>query len=146
LAHQPGYTRFPGKYRRDAELEKGYEFILVVEDNHEIRRFLKNTLTSLGYKVELAQNGVDAIENIEKNDLKPDLLLSDIVMPKMNGKELSEKYQKMFPNAPVLLTSGYASDPSIMQDKPEERYFFIQKPFSIKGLSIKIRDILEGRV
>jgi PAS domain S-box-containing protein len=142
----PDIPVFPEKYRRDAELEKGYEFILVVEDNHEIRRFLKNTLTSLGYKVELAQNGVDAIENIEKNDLKPDLLLSDIVMPKMNGKELSEKYQKMFPNAPVLLTSGYASDPSIMQDKPEERYFFIQKPFSIKGLSIKIRDILEGRV
>jgi PAS domain S-box-containing protein len=121
----------------------GKETILFVEDNEEVRKFTVTALKTLGYKVLSARHGVEAIKMIEQNAVGIDLIITDVVMPEMGGKELSEKILKRLPDAKILFTSGYTDNHIVHSGTLDEDVNFIHKPFSIEGLSKKIRNVLD---
>lgn len=121
----------------------GKETILFVEDNEEVRKFTVTALKTLGYKVLSASHGVEALKMIEQNTVRIDLIITDVVMPEMGGKELSEKILKISPDAKILFTSGYTDNHIVHSGTLDEDVDFIHKPFSIEGLSKKIRNVLD---
>lgn len=127
------------------ELPMGTETILLVEDDEMVRSFTKHLLEIYGYKIITAANGVEALSILEKQDCRADLLMTDVVMPQMGGRELSEKVAEIFPDMEILFTSGYTDDAVVRNGIIEASRNFIQKPFSTDGLIRKIRFILDGR-
>ena len=96
----------------------------------------------LGYKVIAAESPVEALKISENRDNKLDLLMTDVVMPGMNGRQLADKIRSFFPQLKVLFMSGYTANVIVDNGVLKEGMEFIQKPFSINGLSEKIRSIL----
>jgi len=115
----------------------GHERILVVEDEEAVRRIVCRTLTALGYTTIEARNGEEALELAKSIDVAPGLLLSDVVMPRMNGLELTEHLHKVWPELRVLFMSGYSDLPA-GQTIPVD-YAFIQKPFLPVELAARVR-------
>ncbi len=127
----------------EKEPEKGLgEHILVVEDEEALRRMIESILTTLGYSVTLASNGAEALLMVEEKGLKPDLLITDVVMPIMGGKELVERLQKKYPDLKVLYMSGYTGDVMVHEGIYSSDTAFIQKPFAMKDLAEKVREVL----
>ncbi len=126
------------------EVPKGREKVLLVEDDSLVRDFISNALTSLGYQVFEASNGKEALRLIKGEQLSPDLLITDLVMPGMNGKELAEKIREILPHISVLYISGYTDDYLFLSDILGKNVNFLQKPFTIKKLAQKIRQILDS--
>ena len=122
----------------------GTETILFVEDEDSVRNFACNSLRRWGYSVYEATNGKTALELIKKGDLHIDLLITDLIMPEMDGMELGEKIGEMFPTVDILYASGYTSDHLMNTDKLHEGIHFIRKPFSVQALVKKIREILDN--
>lgn len=125
----------------------GGERILIVEDEDSVRDFAVEALTDLGYEVFQAENGKKALELIqEKNmDLKVDLLFTDMVMPEMNGMELAGKLKGMFPDIGILYASGYTYNQLIRNGSLEEGVQLIHKPYSVRLLAEKVREVLDKR-
>jgi len=126
------------------DIPHGSENLLVVEDEPALRELLKSTLSRLGYRVTAAENGQEALRLVEKEDLKIDLLLSDVVMPGMNGLEIAEKLRQRQKNFKVLFISGYADRVIVQQEVIARKIPFLQKPFSQIELAHKIRDVLDA--
>jgi PAS domain S-box-containing protein len=124
---------------------KGAESLMVVEDEEDLREVVTHILRDLGYNVYEAENGVHAFQMCSrmKNE-KIDLLVTDIVMPEMNGKELAEKMTKLFPGIKVIFITGYDDNKIVDRDELKEGQFFLTKPFTPRLLGKKIRDILDG--
>ncbi len=122
----------------------GSERILLVEDDPMVRRFVEASLKRLGYQVFSAAYPDEAIKIFAENPIPPiDLLLTDIIMPKMSGKDLAKEIRKYSPNLKVLFMSGYTgeqlSDTGILAaDIP-----FLEKPFTYEILASKLREILD---
>jgi len=116
--------------------------ILLVEDESFIREVISKGLTALGYMVFEAANGHEALEISEKYEHPIDLLLTDVVMPKMSGKELSEKITAVRPDIKVIYMSGYTDTAIVNHGVLEEGTLFIQKPFTVPTLAKFIRDVL----
>jgi CheY-like chemotaxis protein len=123
----------------------GSETILLVEDEEIVRSLSRQFLEECGYKVIEALNGIEALEVFEKSDVPIDLVLSDVVMPKMGGRELSEKLLVAAPDLPILLASGYTGDELEDDGLSRANVDFIQKPFSLDGIARKVRDLLDAR-
>jgi PAS domain S-box-containing protein len=121
----------------------GDETILLVEDEESVRNFARETLETCGYKVIEAGNGVEALSIYKKFDSKIDLLITDVVMPKMGGRKLAEKIARMNPQIPQLFMSGYTDDTIIRQGMITEDMTFIQKPFTFEMLAHKVRELLD---
>ena len=121
----------------------GDEIVLLVEDDINVRIFTSSALRELGYTVYEASNGKKALQIIEEKGLKPHLLITDIVMPEMNGKELVEKLNKKLPEMKIIYTSGYTDSYIAKQGILNESVHFIQKPYSLKNFAGKIREVLE---
>lgn len=124
------------------ELTKGDETILLVEDDQGVRTFINEALQSLGYLVYQAKNGEEAIEILKNQKIKPQLIITDIIMPGMDGKELSEKIKKIIPDIEVIFTSGYADSHIESEELLQKGIHFIGKPYSISSISSKIREVL----
>ncbi|MEP6925788.1 MAG: ATP-binding protein [Pyrinomonadaceae bacterium] len=123
----------------------GSETILLVEDEELVRRAALEILTVLGYTVYEAGDGLQALQ-FALNFYQPiDLLLTDVVMPKMNGRELAAKMKTLHPESAVLYMSGYTDDIIARHGVLEENTNFIEKPFSPSTLAIKIRESLERK-
>jgi len=106
--------------------------ILLVEDDSSMRQFAKTVLTRLGHKIHEAANGEEALELLEKNrDLAPDLLIADMVMPRLGGLDLANIVSKKLPGAAVLLVSGYPDQQTIAQ---RSGHSFLKKPFAVGEL------------
>ncbi|GAB4374816.1 MAG: hypothetical protein Kow0042_19720 [Calditrichia bacterium] len=118
------------------------EHILVVEDEESLRTLLNALLTQLGYVVTLAANGGEALLLVEEKGIKPDLLLTDVVMPNMNGKELVNRLKKCCPELKVIYMSGYTDNAIVHHGILDSSLPFIQKPFTTKGIAVKIREVL----
>ncbi len=129
---------------RDEELANGKETILFVEDDDEVRTFMCRALKSLKYSIIEASNGLQALEIIKQNQIKLDLLITDVIMPEMGGKELAEEIVKFIPGIKILFTSGYTDTHIVRSGRLEEGINFLLKPFSIQDISKKIRLILEN--
>ena len=102
------------------------------------------TLKTLKYNILEASNGLEAIEIVRRNNLKLDLLITDVIMPEMGGKELAEELVKFMPGIKILFTSGYTDNHIVRSGRLDQGINFLQKPFSIKEISKKIRYILEN--
>jgi two-component system cell cycle sensor histidine kinase/response regulator CckA len=124
-------------------IQQGRESILFVEDNDEVRNFTLRALQQLGYKVYDACNGVEAL-NLFRNGHPPmDLVISDVIMPEMGGKELADKLKTIWPKTKILFTSGYTDNHIVHSGTLQAGVNFIHKPYSIESLSIKIREVLD---
>ena len=122
------------------------EVILVVEDNDDLRSYLFEVLTGLGYQVLLAANGSAAIPLLEQPERRIDLLLTDVVMPKMNGRELGEKAQAIRPNIRVLYMTGYSRNAVVHQGRLDEGVELLQKPISPTILANRVRHLLDQQL
>jgi PAS domain S-box-containing protein len=124
------------------ELGSGTATILLVEDEDIVRSFTRQILESEGYTVVDAPNGPAAIDAYERISHRVDLLLTDVVMPEMSGRELAETLLSRQPDLEILFTSGYLDDATLKHGIEARGMSFLPKPFSGSGLAAKIRAIL----
>jgi PAS domain S-box-containing protein len=115
----------------------GNETVLVAEDDASLRSLTSIVLESFGYNVVLAVDGEDAITKFMENKEQISLVLLDTIMPKKNGKEVSDTIKEVIPRIKMLFTSGYS------MDMTEFGFDFIQKPFLPKDLLLKVREVLD---
>ena len=125
-------------------LGKGSESILLVEDDDAVRRIALRILQSQGYIVTAVGDPHEALQQIEEPGFHTDLLLTDLVMPGMNGRMLAERAREKRSGLKVLYMSGYTRDDTLRQNLLEHRDMLISKPFTIESLSIKVREALDG--
>jgi PAS domain S-box-containing protein len=119
--------------------------ILVVEDEVEVRKYAADVLGQSGYRVIQAESGVEAMKLCDREGEQIDLVLTDVVMPNLSGKELADWLSKHWPKVKVLFMSGYA-DGILHQEIRQSVSRFIQKPFSSEQLAVSVRDMLiEGK-
>ena len=125
----------------DAALPRGNETILLVEDEVLVRGLVRKFLLGQGYNVLSSARGSDAIELAAQHS-KIDLLLSDVILPSMNGREIYELLASSRPGLRVLFMSGYTENIIAPHGVLESGFHFVQKPFSLKELARKVRDAL----
>jgi len=121
--------------------QRGTETLLVVEDENSLRRGICDLLSSLGYTVLAASSGAEALA-IACEQAHIDLLLTDVVMPKMGGRELAELLRNLQPKVKVIFMSGYTDDAVLRHGIQEQHTAFLQKPFGLSALASKVRDTL----
>jgi CheY-like chemotaxis protein len=125
------------------EVSPGSESVLVVEDDHSLRKLVCNILEKYGYQVQEAPNGEEALKVIAENEKPIHLLVTDVIMPGMGGRMLAERLQSQQPDIKVLFMSGYMDQTISHQDLSAAELNFIEKPFSPQKLANKIREILD---
>ena len=128
----------------DSSLIRGKEIILLVEDEESVRNFTKEALESMGYIVNSTSNGHEALAFIRKNNTKIDLLISDVIMPKMGGVELADNLEKLLPGLKTLFVSGYIDDKIVKNGILKKNVNFLQKPFSVHSLAKKVNEVLQN--
>jgi PAS domain S-box-containing protein len=126
-----------------ADAVGGAETILLVEDQEEVRKFIATILGEYGYKVVQAQDAAQALRLCAAQPV--DLLVTDVVMPKMSGVELAERLRLTLPGLRAIFISGYSEDTHAQQRESVPDAGFLQKPFSPEALAKKVREVLEGR-
>ncbi|BBO84167.1 PAS domain-containing sensor histidine kinase [Desulfosarcina ovata] len=119
------------------------EMILVVEDEPLILKLAEKLLKSLGYRVLLAKNPKEALRIAEGHTDRIALVLTDVVMPELNGRELAERLKVLSPGIKCLFMSGYTANVIAHHGVLDEGVTFIQKPFSKKDLAIKVREAMD---
>ena len=135
------------KEQISAEAISGFgETILIVEDDEGVRNYTVTVLKSFKYRVYSAENGSAALKLIDKEQIKLDLLITDLVMPEMNGKELAEKFNKIFPEAGVIFMSGYTDNNIVHQGALKRDVNFIQKPYADDEFVQIVRRVLDHGV
>ncbi len=125
-----------------ATVPRGNETVLLVEDDDAVRKFSERTLRSSGYAVLEARDGVDALRVAKEYAGPIHLLLTDLVMPRMGGRQLTEILTRTRPETQVLLMSGYTDEIS-MHSPTEPHHALLHKPFSPSLLSKKVRELLD---
>ena len=123
---------------------RGSETILIVEDEPVVRALVLEILTRQGYEVLEAQDGAQARMLCERHGGAIDLLLTDVVMPRMNGRELAESLRDQRPQMRVLYMSGYTDDAVVLHGILQEGANFLEKPFRPDSLARKVREVLEA--
>lgn len=122
--------------------KEGTETILLAEDNEQVRGLALNILKRQGYHVLVAKNGNEALALFNDYDNPVHLLLTDVIMPEMNGRDLYNKIAEKRPDIKVLYMSGYTDNVIAHHGVLDEGINYIQKPFTVSALAIKIRDVL----
>jgi CheY-like chemotaxis protein len=123
----------------------GNETILLVEDQSEVRAVARAALTRHGYTVLEASQGEEALQIEQDHHERIHLLLTDVVMPAMSGRELAQRLLQRRPDVRVLYTSGYTDDAIVHRGVIESGVAFIQKPFTPTALLRKVREVLDER-
>jgi CheY-like chemotaxis protein len=121
----------------------GSECILVVEDEADVRSYLVETLRDLNYRVQEAPDGAAALALYDSHPFRVDLLLTDIVMPGMNGRQLAREMQSRLSTLKVLFITGYSGDSITYQGRLDPGVSMLQKPLTQVVLASKIRDLLD---
>lgn len=122
----------------------GQGTILLVEDEDPVRAVNARALTARGYTVLEAASGVEALEVIQERGAPVDLVVSDVVMPEMDGPTLLRELRKLYPDLKVIFVSGYAED-AFRKNLPEgEEFNFLPKPFSLRQLVEIVKQVIEG--
>ncbi len=123
----------------------GHETVLLVEDEEMVRRLAKEVLEERGYTVLEALSASDALRLVDNWTGRLDLLLTDVVMPGMNGRELAETLGARYPGLPVIYMSGYTDDAVVRRGVRARDAGFLQKPFTPLTLTARVREILDSR-
>ncbi len=124
---------------------RGSQRLLLVEDNGELRGAVREVLTSLGYSVVVAADAEEALTLVDTLDEAPELLISDVVLPGMSGRELWSELRGRFSGLQVIFVSGYTDDVVLRHGVEEGEYRFIQKPFSVESLAATVADVFSSR-
>jgi len=122
----------------------GTESILVAEDEPAVRAIVARSLRAYGYTVLEARDGLHAIELAEAAATPPQLVITDIVMPGMGGKQLAAEIQERWPGVPILFTSGYTGTDAVRRGLLDEGTDFMQKPLEPETVAKRIRQILDA--
>jgi CheY-like chemotaxis protein len=125
-----------------ASLLRGGETILLVEDEEGVRKFVRGMLEKQGYTVVEAPDSEAALAAVAQSADPIHLLLTDVIMPRMNGPELAERIAALRPGIKVLFMSGYTDRTIRLQDRMNDESMFIQKPFTPNALAQKVRELL----
>jgi two-component system cell cycle sensor histidine kinase/response regulator CckA len=123
---------------------RGSETILVAEDEDGVRSLTREVLEKYGYTVLEAANGEEALKVAEQHEGPLDLLLSDVVMPRMGGPELAQALLAKRPSVKVLYMSGYTDHPMVRRGVVNAGVAFLQKPFTPTVLVSRVREVLEA--
>jgi CheY-like chemotaxis protein len=123
----------------------GAESVLVAEDEPAVRAILARLLREYGYTVLEARDGVHALELAEGAPAPPDLVIADVVMPGMGGKQLAEALERRWSGIPVLFISGYTGLDAVRRGLMDEGREFMQKPLEPDSVAQKVRQILDAR-
>jgi CheY-like chemotaxis protein len=123
---------------------RGSETVLVVEDEDAVRTVVRISLERHGYKVLEANCGADAVRQAETHPGAIHLLVSDVVMPAMGGRQLLEAVRRHRPGLRVLFMSGYTDDAVLLHGVVDATDAFIQKPFTPLGLAEKVRQVIDN--
>ena len=126
-------------------LAPGGETVMVVEDEPVVRRLTRTALEESGYKVMEASDGAEALALLARTNGQVDLVLSDVVMPRMGGKALDEALRRQRPELPLLFMSGYPGQEVADRGLLNPDASFIQKPFSPQELVQRVRSLLDRR-
>jgi len=129
---------------RSGTIPTGIETLLLVEDDPSLLTLARASLEDLGYRVIAAPRAVDALTTLERERGRVDLLVTDVVMPEMGGRELAERARKICPGLPILFVSGYVRDPSLLL-QPGATVHFLEKPYTSLALARKIREAIESK-
>jgi two-component system, cell cycle sensor histidine kinase and response regulator CckA len=122
----------------------GTETVLLVEDEEPVRNVTTLLLEALGYRVLGAENGQDALRLFKASAEKIDLLMTDVVMPDLSGREVAEALLGHQPGLKVLFQSGYTDDTAVRWGLLHAEVAFLKKPFTLDVLAGKIREVLDG--
>jgi PAS domain S-box-containing protein len=123
---------------------RGAETLLLVEDEDSVRSLAREVLESQGYRVIEAEDGVEALRVAAAHDGPIQMLVTDVVMPRMGGGELAEKLAGMRPGIRVLFVSGYTDDSIIRHGVRERSSAFLQKPFALDAFAARVREVLDA--
>ena len=137
-----------GKVRRvtgPMAVVRGTETILVAEDEAAVRILARKILELHGYRVLTAKDGKHALEMAADHDGPIDLLLTDVVMPRLDGRELADQLQQIRPDVAVLYVSGYSEDRIAHHGVLDENVSFLQKPYTEEILVGRVRSLLGKR-
>jgi two-component system cell cycle sensor histidine kinase/response regulator CckA len=118
--------------------------VLLVEDEEAVRRGGKRMLETRGYTVHEAGSGVEALEILEELEGKVDVVVSDVVMPEMDGPTLLRELRKIYPDMKFIFVSGYAEDAFARNLPADAKFGFLPKPFSLKQLAVAVREMLDS--
>ena len=124
------------------EIHRGGETILLVEDEEEVRKLAIRFLEKQGYNVLEARNGEEALLLCQYKKEPIHLILTDVVMPQMGGPQLAEQLRQLRQDFKVLYMSGYTDNSITHRGVLEKGMNYIQKPFTIDGLTRKVREVL----
>ena len=127
-----------------APILTGTETVLVVEDEEAVRLYTVQQLENLGYRVFSASDGKAALEQLERLEGTVDLLFTDIIMPSMNGHQLTDYVTALYPAVKILYTSGYSQNVAPSAIKPKGRIGMIEKPYRKADLARKVREVLDS--
>jgi CheY-like chemotaxis protein len=122
---------------------RGTETVLLVEDEDGVRALVRQVLHKHGYNVLEARNGGEALLMCERHQGDIDMLLTDVVLEQMGGRELAERLLKVRPEMKVLYVSGYADDAIVHHGVLKPGMAFLQKPFTTEALARKVRFVLD---
>ena len=122
----------------------GSEIILIVEDNSIVRKFCRYSLTEYGYKILEAENGEEALAICKEQKVPIHLIITDVIMPRMGGRELEKNISCIYPEIKVLFVSGYTDNAIMHHGVFEEGVAFLEKPFSSVSLLRKVREVLDS--
>jgi CheY-like chemotaxis protein len=144
LPPAPAEPQQPESRAETPERQGGGEHILVVEDEASLRSLFQKILSSLGYRVSAAAHGGEALLLVEEQGLKPDLVITDVVMPGMSGPALVERLRRTYRNLRVLYMSGYPDNAIVHDGVLDPSTPYIQKPFNTRDMAAKVIEVLRG--
>jgi CheY-like chemotaxis protein len=119
------------------------EVVLVVEDENSVRYIMARTLRECGYTVLEAAGGPQALAILQEQSAPVNLIIADLVMPEISGRELAERMLERWPDVPILFTSGYTGLFVVQRGLLDEGQEFIQKPIAPDMLAQRVREMLD---
>lgn len=137
-------TEAPRADKRLGSVLRGSEVILLVEDEPQLRQLSASVLGHCGYKVLVAGNPEEGLSIAQANHRDIKLLITDVVMPGMNGRQLAEKILQLSPATKILYISGYTNNAIVHYGVLDEGLWFLPKPFSLSALMSKVREVLDS--
>jgi two-component system cell cycle sensor histidine kinase/response regulator CckA len=137
-------TKPPSKAEEPTDLTGNSAVVLLVEDEEAVRRGGKRMLETRGYTVHEAGSGVEALDIMEELNGAVDIVVSDVVMPEMDGPTLLREIRKNYPDLKFIFVSGYAEDAFAKNLPADAKFGFLPKPFSLKQLAVAVREMLDS--